>query len=112
MATSCHESIVHGTITLDSWDSIIHGTAYVNNTFSSLRLRKVLIVFTVQIVAGVSILLFVIFGTGIEYSISSVILYISMSDSLKALPTERSEYPEVTVPVVQSILFSKVVSSS
>jgi hypothetical protein len=62
-----------------------------NNTLSSLRLRKLLIVFTVHIVAGVSNLLFVIFGTGIEYSISSVTLYISMSDSLKALPTERSE---------------------
>ena len=30
MATSCQESIVLGTIALDSWESIIHGTAYVS----------------------------------------------------------------------------------
>ena len=29
MATSCHESIVRGTRALDSWESMIHGTAYV-----------------------------------------------------------------------------------
>ena len=40
MATSCHEPIVLGTIALDSWDSIIHGTAYVKYKDISCRLYR------------------------------------------------------------------------